>query len=168
MHPPARKLWDVSGAVHPHHKIADSLRLLALFVHSSHEILETPQAFRAAVMKIPDSCRLCAHPPHENCETFEVLCSPMMQVANSLRLCAPPPFTKLWDVSGCLHLLHRFAASLRLWALFVLCSHQNWGASQALCTPMMKIADSLRLCAPPPHENWGTSQALCSPMRETL
>ena len=70
-------------------------------------------------------------------------------------------------------------------------TYENCGTSQALCTPMMKIADSLTLCAPPrpsrqlrnasrsvhppddncrqsqalrasPHENSGTFQALCT------
>ena len=45
--------------------------------------------------------------------------------------------------------------------------HKNGGASQAFCTPMMRIGDSLRLFAlfvHPAHENCGTSQAACMPM----
>ena len=36
--PPSRKLRDVSGSLHPHDEVADSLRLGALFVHSTQEI----------------------------------------------------------------------------------------------------------------------------------
>ena len=43
-------------------------------------------------------------------------------------------------------------------------THQNCGTPQALCTPRMKIADSLRLCAAPHHQKCGTSQALRTPM----
>ena len=71
----------------------------------------------------------------------------MVKIAESLRLCAPPS-RKLWDVSGCLHPDHKIADCLRLGALSVLSTHQKRGAFQALCTPTMKIADSLRLCAP--------------------
>ena len=56
--------------------------------------------------------------------------------------------------------------------------HKKWeggGTSQALHAPMMTIADSLRLCAPPftkiagrrPHDtNCGTSEALAPPSRK--
>ena len=131
------------------------------------------------------------HSTHENWGTSQARCTPMMQIADSLRLCAPPPSRKLWDASGCVRLQHKVADRLRLWALSVLSTHQNCGTSQALWTPMMKIADSLRLCAPPsrklwdvsgsvhphnercrlsqalstpPHGNWGTSQAVCTPI----
>ena len=43
--------------------------------------------------------------------------------------------------------------------------HENGGASQAFCTPMMRIGDSLRLFAlfvHPTHENCGSSQAACT------
>ena len=60
-----------------------------------------------------------------------------------------PSSRKLRDASGCLHPHHEIADSSRLWARSVLSIHQHCGVSQALCTPMMKIADSLRLCAPP-------------------
>ena len=56
--PSSRKLWDVSGCLHPHHKIADSLSLLALFVHSTHEMFGTSQAFCNPMMKIPYSLTL--------------------------------------------------------------------------------------------------------------
>ena len=39
------------------------------------------------------------------------------------------------------------ADSLRLCALFVHATHEHVGKSQAVCTAMMKIADSLRLSA---------------------
>ena len=41
---------------------------------------------------------------------------------------------------------------------------KNSGTSQAFCTAMMKMADSLRLFAlfgRSTPENWGTSQAIC-------
>ena len=79
-----------------------------------------------------------------------------------------PPSRKLRDVSGCLHPHHKFADSLRLWAFSVLSNHQKCGASQALCTPVMKIAGRLRLCAPSLHENCGVPQALCTPMMLSL
>ena len=73
---------------------------------------------------------------------------PMMKIADSLRLCAPPR-TK---IAGRLRLFAHphgdFAVSLRLSAQFVHPADENRGASQAVCTPMMKIADRLRLCAP--------------------
>ena len=86
------------------------------------------------------------------------------ETAAGLTLCAPPASRKLRDVSGSLHPHDEVADSLRLGALFVHSTHEISGASQAFCTPMMKIADSLRRCAPPPHENCGTPQALCAPM----
>ena len=64
--------------------------------------------------------------------------------------------------------MRTIANSLRLCALFAHSIHEVFGTSQAFCTPMMKLADSLRRCAPPPHENWGTSQALCSPMMKMV
>ena len=63
----------------------------------------------------------------------------------------------------CIRDSHKIADRLRLWALSVLCIHQNWRTSQALCTPMMKFADSLRLCAPP-FTKFVTSQAVCTPV----
>ena len=42
----------------PHHKIADSFRLWALFVLSIHQKRATSQALCTAMMKIPDSFRL--------------------------------------------------------------------------------------------------------------
>ena len=132
MHPHSRKLWGVSGSVHPH---------------------------------------------DENCRPSQAL--------------STPPARKLGDVSGAVRPHHKIADSLRLWAFSVFSTHQNCGASQALCTPMMKIADSLRLCAPPsrklgdvsgsvqphdascrqsqarraphPRKLW-TSQAVCTPI----
>ena len=74
----------------------------------------------------------------------------VMKMAERLRLSAPP--------------VMQFADSLRLCALFVHSTHENCGASQALCTPMMKLADRLGLCAPPSRKMSGASQALCTPM----
>ena len=65
---------------------------------------------------------------------------------------AHPASRKLRDVSGSLHPHRKIADSLKCWALFVHSARQNWGTSQALCTPMMKIANRLRLCAPPRTE----------------
>ena len=205
--------------MHPHHKIADSLRLWALSVLCIHQHWRTSQALRTP-------------PPHTNCGTSQALCSPMMKFADSLRLCAPPS-RKLGDVSGSAHPhdencrqpqalcaphdencrqaqalstpphenwgtsqaactpivksptvsgsghfrcspLNKSAGRLRRSSTpmmksprvsgFECSAHENCGVSQAVCSPMMKIADSLRLCAPPLHEKWGTSQALCTPI----
>ena len=113
--PPSRKLWDVSGSVHPRDEIADSLRLRTLFVHSTHENWGTSQALRTPMMKIVDRLRLCA-----------------------------PPARKLGDVSGSVHPHDEIADSLRLWALFAHSARQNWGTPQARCTPVMKICNSFR------------------------
>ena len=174
MRPLSRILWGVSGCLHPHHKIADSLRLWALSVLSIHENCGTSQALCTPMMKSPRVSGF-ERSAHENCGASQAVCSPMMKIAGSLRLVRPSS-RKLWGVSGCLHPHHEIAYSLRLWARSVLSSHQNCGKSQARCTPMMKIADSLRLCAPPhtkigdvsgsvqPHdENCLPSQALCTP-----
>ena len=83
------------------------------------------------------------------------------EIVAGFRLGAPPASRKLGDVSGSLHPHHKIADSLRLWALFVLATHQKCGTSQALCTPMMKIADSLRLCAPP-FMKFGARFRLCA------
>ena len=146
--PPLTTIGDVSGCVHPHHKIADSLRLWALSVLSIRQQCGTSQACCTPMLKIADSLRLCAppsrklghvsgavHPRNENCRQPQAL--------------STPPHGNLGDVSGCLHPHHKIADSFRLWALSVLSTHQKCGTSQAFCTPMMKIADSLRLCAPP-------------------
>ena len=115
-------------------------------------------------MKIADRLRLCA-PPHKNWGSSQALCSPMMKIADSLRLCAPPSrklgdvsgsvqphdengrqsqalgsfcalhSPKLGDVSGFLHPHDELVDSLRLSAHFVQSTHENCGASQALCTP---------------------------------
>ena len=65
--------------------------------------------------------------------------------ADGLRLCAPPASRKLRDVSGSLHPHDEVADSLRLGALFVHSIQEIFGTSQAFCTPMLKIADSVRL-----------------------
>ena len=105
--PHSRNLRDVSGCLHPHHKIADSLRLLALFVHSTHEVSGTSKAFCTPMMKFADSLRRCATPLHENCGVSQavctpiiksptvsgsghVLCAPLNKIAGRLMLFAPP------------------------------------------------------------------------------
>ena len=74
--PPFTKLVGRLRLFAPHRKIADSLRLLALFVHSTHEIFGTSQAFCNPMMKLPYSLRLCAPPFKKN--------------GGRLRLCAAP------------------------------------------------------------------------------
>ena len=150
----SRKLWDVSGFLHPHDE--NCRQPQALCAHA-HENRGASQALCTPMMKIADSLRLCApaltkwrdvsgsvHAHDENCRpsqalcarahenggTSQALCTPMMKIADSLRLCAPPS-QKLGDVSGS-----------------VQPHDENCRQSQALCTP--------------PNENWGTSQALCT------
>ena len=71
VHPHAHKCGTSKAVCTPSCKIADSLRLWALSVLSTHQ----------------------------NCGTSQALCTPMMKIADSLRLCAPPS-QKLGDVSG--------------------------------------------------------------------
>ena len=104
MHPPATKIAGRSGCLHPHHKIADSLRLWAFFVLSIHQKRGASQALCTLMLKIADRLRLCAPPIQENRRVSQALCSPMMKVADSLRRCAPPPERKLGDASGYVHL----------------------------------------------------------------
>ena len=105
-----------------------------------------------SVMNLPKAQALCT-PHHENCGTSQAFCTPRMnlptasgsdsehflripftKIVGRLRLLSTP-MMKLPTVSGSEHLLHSI--------------HKSWGTSQALCTPMVKIADSLRLWAPP-------------------
>ena len=55
------------------------------------------------------------------------------------------------NVSGYLHCFAKLADRLRLFALFVHSAPENCGTPQAICiffdTPMMKLVESLRLCA---------------------
>ena len=144
-------------------------------MHSTHQNCGTSQALCTRMVKIADTLRLCAPPLRENCGTSKARCTPMVKIVDSLRLCAPLS-RSLRGVSGSARPHHKITDSLGLWALSVHSIHQNCGASQALRTPMMKIADRLRLCAPPsrkardvsgsvqPHgENCRQSQALCTP-----
>ena len=93
---------------------------------------------------------------------------PMMKIADRLRLSAPccPRHSRKWrGVSGG---LHRHDENCRQ---FQVCAHahENGGTFQAVCMPVMKIADSLRLSAlfvHTTHENGGTSQAVCTPHAE--
>ena len=89
------------------------------------------------------------------------------EIAAGLRLCAPPAARKLRDVSGSVHPHHKIADSLRLWALFALATHQKCGTSQALCAPMMKIADRRRLCAPPFTKIGGRLRLCAAPVSYT-
>ena len=84
------------------------------------------------------------------------------EIVAGLRLCAPPASRKLRDVSGSGRPHGEVADSLRLGALFVHPIQEMFGTSQAFCTPMMKIADSLRLCAPP-FTKIGGRLRLCAP-----
>ena len=138
--PPSRKLRGVSGCLHPHHKIADSFRLWARSVLCVRQNWGTSQALCTPMMKLPTG---------SGSEHF--LRTPLTKAGGRLRLCAPP-MMKIANV--------KIANSLRLRALFVHSIHENCGASQAFCTPMMKLADMLRLCAPS-HEVWRLR--LCAP-----
>ena len=131
-------------------------------MHTTHENCGASQALCTPIMKSPrvSGFERCTH---ENCGASQAVCSPMMKIADSLRLCQPQ-FTKS---VGRLRLFapHREVAySLRLWARSVLATRQNCGTSQALCSPMMKIADSLRLCAPPFTKIGGRLRLLAPPM----
>ena len=145
-------------------KIADTLRLCALFLHSTRQRRGASQALCTPTMKIADSLRLCAlfgavhspklrgvagsvHPHDENCRRPQALCSPLHENSGaSQALCTP--VMKSPTVSGSeLFLVHS--------------THENCGTSEALCTPMMKIADSLRLCAPP-RAKIGGRRRLCA------
>ena len=87
-----------------------------------------------------DSCILAPH---------RTMSCRMMKLRPASGSVHPPPHENWGDVSGSLHPHHKIADSLRLWALSVHSTRQTCGTSQALCMPMMKIADSLKLCAPP-------------------
>ena len=76
-------------------------------------------------------------PVQENCGASQAVCT--------LGTFCAPHSPKLRDVSGFLH--QALCTSPR----------ENWGTSQALCSPVMNIADSLRLCAPPARKLWDVS-----------
>ena len=124
--------------------------------------LASHRTMSCRVAECPTASGSVRPPPHENCGTSRALCTPMVKlptvsgsghflctrlakIGGRLRLCAPPASQKLRDVSGSLHPHGEVADSLRLCAFFVHSIHQNSGTSQARCTPMVKIADSLRL-----------------------
>ena len=143
-------------------KIADSLRLFALFGHSTRENGGASQAVRTPMRKIAETLRLFAffaHTAHEHCGTSQVACMRLMKsprVSGCLHfLCTP--FRTWRDVSGG---LHPHDENCRDFQVFCNRGHENGGASQAVCMPMMKIAERLRLFALLGHstrENGGAS-----------
>ena len=71
-------------------KIADSLRLCALFVHSTHEKCGTPQALCTPIMKIADSLRLCAffvHSNHGNWVVQQAAAGGLLQIVETFINC---------------------------------------------------------------------------------
>ena len=99
------------------------------------------------------SCRqsqaLCTR-AHGKRGTSQAACTPMMNTADSLRL--HPHSRKVWGVSGG---LHRHDANCRQSQALCTRTHGKRGTSQAVCTAMMKTADSLRLSAPALTESAG-------------
>ena len=109
------------------------------------------------MLKIADSLRL-----HENCGTSQAVCMPMMKIAESLKLfgsfghTAPENGGKFHAV--CMEMMKLQTGS---------------GSEQFLRTPlpqvaghdmpMLKIADSLRLCAPAVAEMAGRLRRLARP-----
>ena len=160
---------DVSGFLHPHDEIADSLRLFALFLRSSPENCGTSQAV----------CTFL-RPHGENCRQSHAVCSPAPKNAERLRLSAPlfmesPTVSgsehpahencgtswavytfllKLPTASGCLHFfcapVPKIAGRIRLFALF--------------CARMVKTADSLRLFAAQPRKMRNVSGCVRPPL----
>ena len=104
----SRKSRDVSGGLRYLMKLADSLRLFALFAHSTPENCGTSQAI----------CIFC-HPHDE-----------IGRQSQALRT----PFPKKGGTSQALcSAMMKIAESLRLFALFGRSSPENWGTSQAIC-----------------------------------
>ena len=64
------------------------------------------------------------------------------------------------DVSGS---LHRHDENCRQSQALSALPHENWGTSQALCTPHDEHCRPSQALSTPPHGNWGTSQAACAP-----
>ena len=122
----------------PFHKI-----LMQMF-SDLHEILyATCRDYRL------DLCTLASH---------RTMSCRMMKLRPASGSVHPPPASrKLRGVSCALHPHHKIADSLRLWALSVLSSHQNWGTSQAACTPIVK---SLTVS--------GSGHFLCSPRTKSV
>ena len=83
----------------------------------------------------------------------------MMKIADSLRLCAPA----LTKIEGRLRLCAPLYENCKQSQALRTRTHENGGTSQAVCTPMMKIADSFRLCAPALTENAGRLRRLVCP-----
>ena len=72
---------------------------------------------------------------------------------------------KLWGVSGFLRCTPMMKSPSVSGA--ERSAHENCGASPAACGPVMELADSLRLCAPP-FTKLVTSQAACTPVIKSL
>ena len=143
-------------------KIADSFRLCAFLgttIVGRLRRLAPPSQNRRQSQALGTFCALHTsklqdvagflHPHDENCRQSQALWTPVHENCG--------------NASGCLHPRHEIAYSLRLWQRSVLSAHQNFGASQALCTPMMIVADSLRLCAPPSTKIGGRLRLRAAP-----
>ena len=118
-------------------KMADRLRLFALFGRSTPENWGTCQAiciFVTHMMKLADSLRLGAlhsrklrnvsgflHRRDENCRQSQAACA--FWALHS---------RKLGNASGYLHFFVKLADSLRLFAFFVHSTPENCGTSQAI------------------------------------
>ena len=120
-------------------KIVGRLRLFSTPLMKLPTVLGSAHFLCTPLTKPGGRLRLCA--------------PPMMKMADGLRLYAPPS-RELWDVSGC---LHPHDENCRQAQALCTLPHHKRGAFQALCTPMMKIADRLRLCAPRSCNLWGVS-----------
>ena len=108
---------------------------------------------------------LSVHSAHDNCETSQAFCTPRDEIADSFRLSALHA-RQLGSLSRSLHPSDDICRQ-PLCALSVHSSHDNCGAFQAFCTPMVSFADSFRLSVltmHSTHDNCGTSQAFCTPM----
>ena len=156
--PHSRKARSVSGR----DEIADKFRLCA---HSTHNKCGTPspalciscalhgtcQALCSPMMKFADMrrlCALCVQSTHDTCGTSQALCRPVMKLPTRSSSVHTPLTTiaehRLRLCTSCaLHgtcqalctPMMKFADMLRLCALSVQSTHDNWRASQALCTP---------------------------------
>ena len=126
-------------------KIADSLKLFGSFGHAAPENGGTSHAVCLEKMKLPTGPG-----------SLHFLCAPLPKMAGRLRQLACPRYA---HAENC-----RQSQALRTRG------HENGGTSQAVCTPMTKIADSLKLFAFFGHatpENGGTSRQVCMGMMKT-
>ena len=94
------------------------------------------------------------HPPHGNWGASQAVCTPIIKsptVSGSGHfLCSP--FTKS---AGRLRLLHRHDENCRQSQALSALPHENWGTSQALCTPHDEHCRPSQALSTPPHGNWG-------------